>query len=125
MSAAAANGDGASNVTSDDGAVTGSVGVLAGIGGRLGRRGGMIAPMPTAVIRIVVVKPGDRADAVLAGLAQARHLDALTPDENGVALLRVEDVATGADGWDLVRAEVGDIVPDWADVISIGARPDH
>lgn len=40
--------------------------------------------MPLVPFRLVVTRPGDHADALLADVARCFHRDALTPDEHGV-----------------------------------------
>jgi hypothetical protein len=83
---------------------------------------GYAAAVPLVPIRIVVTRPGKRADELLAAVARGLARDAITPDDNGVAHIVFHDAPSSGAAWDEVHAALEAVGDDWSDYVHLGPR---
>jgi hypothetical protein len=76
--------------------------------------------VPLTPVSLHVLKPGERADEILAGLAARLHVDRLEPDSNQHLLIRIE--MGGPAAWDLVVSSLDEVDADWRELIWVGQR---
>lgn len=70
-----------------------------------------------------VIRPGDRATALLAELAARLHRGTLAPHAHGHVRILFDNVDTSAEAWDRVREALDAAGGDWNDDLHLNARP--